>query len=89
MTDTATEQQARLAAQLYQARDSVRRLLGDKYAVRMAELGASLQRLATARNSSVLKEAISAARAVSGMDSLLILAAAVEHTEPSTEAGTP
>ena len=55
----------------------------------MAELGASLQRLATARNSSVLKEAISAARAVSGMDSLLILAAAVEHTEPSTEAGTP
>ena len=89
MTDTATEQQVRLAAQLYQARDSVRRLLDDKYAVRMAELGASLQRLATARNSSVLKEAISAARAVSGMDSLLILAAAVEHTEPSTEAGTP
>ena len=89
MTDTATEQQVRLAAQLYQARDSVRRLLGDKYAVRMAELGASLQRLAAARNSSVLKEAISAARAVSGMDSLLILAAAVEHTEPSTEAGTP
>lgn len=89
MTGTATEQQVRLAAQLYQARDSVRRLLGDKYAVRMAELGASLQRLATARNSSVLKEAISAARAVSGMDSLLILAAAVEHTEPSTEAGTP
>ena len=72
-----------------EARDSVRRLLGDKYAVRMAELGASLQRLAAARNSSVLKEAISAARAVSGMDSLLILAAAVEHTEPSTEAGTP
>lgn len=89
MTGTATEQQVRLAAQLYQARDSVRRLLGDKYAVRMAELGASLQRLAAARNSSVLKEAISAARAVSGMDSLLILAAAVEHTEPSTEAGTP
>ena len=89
MTDTATDQQVRLAAQLYQARDSVRRLLGDKYAVRMAELGASLQRLAAARNSSVLKEAISAARAVSGMDSLLILAAAVEHTEPSTEAGTP
>lgn len=86
---SATEKQVRLAAQLYQARDSVRRLLGDKYAVRMAELGASLQRLATARNSSVLKEAISAARAVSGMDSLLILAAAVEHTEPSTEAGTP
>ena len=89
MTDTATEQQVRLAAQLYQARDSVRRLLGDTYAVRMAALGASLQRLATARNSSVLKDAISAARAVRGMDSLLILAAAVEHTEPSTEAGTP
>lgn len=81
----ATEQQVRLAAQLYQARDAVRRLLGDKYTVRMAELGAGLQRLATARNSSVLKEAISAARAVSGMDSLLILAAAVEHSEPSTD----
>ena len=85
----ATEQQVRLAAQLYQARDSVRRLLGDKYALRMAELGAGLQRLATVRNSSVLKEAISAARTVSGMDSLLILAAAVEHTERSTEAGMP
>ena len=38
MTDTATEQQVRLAAQLYQARDSVRRLLGDKYAVRLTDV---------------------------------------------------
>jgi hypothetical protein len=84
----ATEQQVRMAAQLYQARDAVRRLLGASYPARMAELGAGLQRLATARNSSVLKEAISAARAVSGMDSLLILAAAVEHAEPTTEGAT-
>ena len=81
----ATEQQVRMAAQLYQARDAVRRLLGDKYAARMAELGAGLQRLAAARNSSVLKEAINAARAVSGIDALLILAAAVEHAEPTPE----
>lgn len=81
----ATEQQVRLAAQLYQARDAVRRLLGDKYAAKMVELGESLQRLADARGTTVLKEAIGAARAVSGMESLLILAAAVEHAEPTTE----
>jgi hypothetical protein len=81
---SATEQQVRMAAQLYQARDAVRRLLGDKYAAKMAELGEALQRLADARGTTVLKEAIGAARAVSGVDSLLILAAAVEHAEPTT-----
>lgn len=45
---SATEKQVRLAAQLYQARDAVRRLLGDKYAAKMAELGQPLQRLAAA-----------------------------------------
>lgn len=82
---SATEQQVRLAAQLYQARDAMRRLLGDKYAVRMNEIGAGLQRLADARGTTVLKEAIGAARAVSGVDSLLILSAAVERAEPTTE----
>lgn len=82
---SATEKQVRLAAQLYQARDAVRRLLGDKYAAKMAELGQPLQRLADARGTTVLKEAIGAARAVSGVDSLMILAAAVEHAEPTTE----
>lgn len=81
----ATEQQVVLAAQLYQARDAVRRLLGDKYAAKMAELGECLQRLADVRGTTVLKEAIGAARAVSGLDSLLILAAAVERAEPTTE----
>jgi len=82
---SATEQQVRLAAQLYQARDAVRQLLDDKYTAKMAELGEALQRLADARGTTVLKKAIGAARAVSGMDSLLILAAAVEHAEPTTE----
>ena len=31
-----------MAAQLYQARETVRRLLGDKYAAKMAELGEAL-----------------------------------------------
>ena len=57
---SATEQQVRMAAQLYQARDAVRRLLGDKYAAKMAELGEALQRLADARGTTVLKEAIGA-----------------------------
>lgn len=74
-----------MAAKLYEARDAARAILGPKYPQTMRELGAGLQRIAEATNSTVLSAAIKAARSVSAMDSLLILAAAVEHTEPSTE----
>lgn len=80
-----TEQQVRLAAQLYEARDAVRRLLGTTYSARMVELGGALQRVADASKTTVLSAAINAARSVSGLDSLLILAAAVELSEPSAE----
>lgn len=81
----ATETQVRLAAQLYEARDSARRILGSRYVSIMAELGTSLETLASQRGTSVMQEAIRAGRAMTGRDSIFVLAAAVEHAEPSPD----
>ena len=40
---TATEQQVRMAAQLYDMRDKAKRLLGERYKPHMAELGKILK----------------------------------------------
>jgi Flp pilus assembly secretin CpaC len=80
----ATEQQVRMAVRLYEARDAAKRLLGEKYKARMAELGGMLTQLAAERKCDVLVAATKAAAGFgSGFDKLLIVAAAVELTEPS------
>lgn len=82
----ATEQQVKQAAQMYEMRDRARRLLGDKYKSRMAELGAILQRTADRDRKSVIAVAVEACtqRRLIGMDLMLVMAAAVELVEPTT-----
>jgi hypothetical protein len=81
----ATEQQVRMAAQLYEMRDKAKRLLGDKYKPHMAELGRILRMTAERDQASVLKVAadICKKRELIGMDLLMVMAAAVELTEPT------
>ena len=83
MTDAAEKIQ--LAAQLYDMRDRARRLLGDRYAASMAELGRILTMTAERDGKDVLSVAIGICekRELIGMDKILTLAAAVELTEPS------
>jgi hypothetical protein len=79
------EQQAKMAAQLYDMRDKARRLLGDKYKAHMAELGKILKMTAERDKKSVLAVAIDVCkkRELIGMDLMLVMAAAVELAEPT------
>lgn len=81
----ATQTQVAMAAKLYEARDAMRRILGDKFAARMAELGAVIKQVATKRGHNELRAAQDIIRAgeLQGMDALQVLAAAVELVEPS------
>ena len=80
--------QVQMAAQLYSIRDSVRRLMGDNYHPRMAQLGELLQRIAAKHGCSELSAArrIAADEEASSFDAMAILAAAVELIEPSANA---
>lgn len=82
---TATEQQIKMAAQLYDMRDKAKRLLGDRYKPHMAELGKILKATADRDRKSVLAVATDVAkkRELTGMDLMLVMAAAVELEEPS------
>jgi hypothetical protein len=81
----ATEQQVKMAAQLYDMRDKAKRLLGERYKPHMAELGKILTMTAERDKKSVLAVATEVAkkRELIGMDLMLVMAAAVELTEPS------
>lgn len=81
----ATQKQVQMAAQLYDMRDKARRLLGDRYKPHMAELGKILTMTAERNKKSALEVAIevSKKRELIGMDLLLVMAAAVELTEPT------
>lgn len=80
-----TEKTVRIAAQLYDMRDKAKRLLGPKYKPHMAELGRLLTMNARKDNKSVLDIAIEVCKKkdLVGMDLMLVMAAAVELTEPS------
>lgn len=81
---TATEQQVKMAAKLYECRDTAKTLLGDRYKARMAELGDALKAIAAGKKCELLHAANLAARACdSGFDQVQVLAAAVELVEPS------
>ncbi len=82
----ATEKQVRMTAQLYEARDAARNLLGDKYAVRMAEMGAAIKHVAGLKEIKELSAAIELAKQTSGFGVLIVLAAYVEMMEPMERA---
>ncbi len=85
MNTAATEKQVKMAAQLYDMRDKARRLLGDKYKPHMTELGRILTMTARKEGKSELQVAIDVCkkRNLIGIDLMLIMAAAVELSEPS------
>lgn len=80
-----TEKKVMMSAELYVMRDKARRLMGDKYKPHMAELGKILQMTADRDNKSALSVAIDVCtkRELIGMDLLIVMAAAVELTEPT------
>ena len=81
----ATEKQVKIAARLYELRDRAKLLLGDAYKPRMAELAKIMEDTAKQNGKTVLDVAIAVAekRRLIGMDLMLVMAAAVEHDEPS------
>jgi hypothetical protein len=81
----ATQQQVEMAAKLYELRDRARRLLGDKYKAQMAELGKILKATADRDGKEVLAVAtdVCKKRDLIGMDLMMVMAAAVELTEPT------
>lgn len=81
----ATEKQVKMAAQLYDMRDTARRLLGKKYTARMAELGGYLKMTADRDLKEPLEVAIEVCkkRNLAGTDLIMVMAAAVELAEPS------
>lgn len=84
------ERAVRMAARMYEMRDTARRLLGDKYKDRMAEYAPIIQRVADNRKCSVLQAGgMMASESGDGMMTVMIVAAMVEMIEPSnSEAGT-
>jgi hypothetical protein len=82
-----SETQIRIAAKLYEARDAVRTLLGDKYHEKMKIGMDALQTLCDEEGISPLVAATRTAnmfdREGRGAAALLVLAAAVEMLEPS------
>ena len=86
---SATEKQIRMAADLYEARDAMRAILGDKFARRMKETGDYIDRIAAARGVSQMAAGIGLARSRQGMDAVLVLAAVVELVEPTPTTQDP
>jgi hypothetical protein len=77
----------RLASKMYEARESVRFLLGDKFKERMAVGIENLKTIAAEHNITVLEAAQRCAKMYAdqynGTAAMLVIAAAVEHAEPS------
>jgi len=81
----ATEKQVKMAAEMYGMRDKARRLLGGNYKPHMAELGKILKMTAQRDKKEPLAVAIEIVkkRNLIGMDLMMVMAAAVELTEPT------
>ena len=82
---SATEKQVQIAAQLYDMRAKAKRLLGEKYKTQMEELGRILKMTSDRDGKPAIAIAadVCKKRGLIGMDLLLVMAAAVELTEPS------
>lgn len=76
-----------LAAKMYAARDAARSLLGEKFKERMADGIKALEQLADEHQITVLEAAQRSAKMYAdqynGMAAIMVIAAAVEHAEPS------
>jgi len=81
----ATEKQVTMAAQLYDMRERARSLMGERYKPHMAELGKILKMTAERDKKDVLSVAteVCTKRALLGMEQMMVMAAAVELTEPT------
>ncbi len=79
------------AARLYELRAAVRRRLGERFPEVMREHGEWLRRISKVSGKSVLEVAIQAAAELKAKDqpaaAIVILAAAVEEAEPTSEKG--
>jgi len=82
---SATEQQVRIAAQLYSVRDAVRRSLGTKYAEKMRSYETVIRAVASQREIDELAAATAIVKEakLDGFAALFVLAAAVELVEPT------
>lgn len=80
----ATEQEVKIAAMLYECRDTAKRVFGAEYHKRMQAYGQTVKSAANAMECSELSAATTLAKASGGMASILYLAAAVELAEPSS-----
>ena len=79
-----TEQAVKMAAKLYECRDTAKRLFGDTYHERMAAYGQTVKSAANALNCSDVAAATTLAnKAGGGIAAVCFLAAVVEMTEPS------
>ena len=84
----AIEQQVRLAAKLYEMRDTVKRLLGDRYSAHMAEVRKMIeggQERMKITEPLVMATKICTANSLRGLDVAYIMTGAVEMVEPSVE----
>lgn len=82
---SATQKQVQMAAKLYEMRDAAKRLLGDVYKQRMAETGRLLTEAAERNKVEPLAVAVRLCKSpnLSGIDRVMVMAAAVELAEPS------
>lgn len=85
LTIKANETQVKMAAKLYEMRDTAKRLLGEKYAGHMAMNGKILQDTATRDKTTPLAVAIAVCKkpGITSIETIFIMSAAVELAEPS------
>ncbi len=82
----AIEPRVKIAAKLYEMRDSAKLILGDKYQAKMAEFGKIIRMTAERDRKNVIQVAIEACKrpGADAVSVMMIIAAAVELTEPSS-----
>jgi len=85
MNTTPTQHQVRLAAQLYEMRDTARRLLGAKFKAQMATYGDVVKKVAAQHKESEVLAAMRIAKhpECTPTETVMVMAALVEMTEPS------
>lgn len=82
-----SEQAVKMAAKLYECRDTAKRLFGSEYQQRMEAYGQAVKSAANALNCSEIAAATKLANKAGGMSAICYLAAVVEMTEPSNGGG--
>jgi len=87
----AVESQIRLAAKLYEMRDTAKRFLGDRYAGHMADLRKMIEQVQSVLH---IEEPLAAAtklctaNSLDGVAVIYVMAAAVEMIEPTQDPAT-